>query len=80
MKQLLKILMASVMLLSISSCNYIKNYDKPHLELINQTPYKLNISNFDWSYGVVAINQFSGDFDKLDEKVYDLLQGKSGSC
>ncbi|MGN6177833.1 MAG: hypothetical protein ACTHNW_01555 [Mucilaginibacter sp.] len=54
---------------------------KPYVELTGESsPYQLNISEFPWGYGTVAINKFSGDFDKLDEKVFDLLKGKTGIC
>lgn len=80
MKYLTITLFAVLSLCCTTSCDYIKNYDKPHLELLNQTPYTLNITKFDWTYGIVAINQFSGDFDRLDEKVYNLLKDKTGAC
>ncbi|GAB3915380.1 hypothetical protein [Mucilaginibacter boryungensis] len=53
---------------------------KPYLELKGYTPYQLNVTEFPWSYGMTGFNQFNGDFDKLDYKVYDLLKGKSGIC
>ena len=52
---------------------------KPYLELSGNSSHRLNISEFVWGYGMTEINQFNGDFDKLDEKVYDLLKGKSGT-
>jgi len=65
----------------LCGCDYIKNYDSPHLELSDSgQPYMLKISNFAWGYGVVGFNRFNGDFDRLDEKVYDELKGKNGSC
>lgn len=67
-------------ILTLQSCSYVENYNKPTLELTGSNPYQLNVANFQWSYGVTAINQFNGDFDKLDQKVFNLLQGKSGIC
>ncbi|MDB5288427.1 MAG: hypothetical protein JWR05_3376 [Mucilaginibacter sp.] len=64
----------------ITGCSYIKDYDKPHLELTGQNPYNLTISKFTWSYGTTEINKFNGDFEKLDEKVYNLLKDKKGIC
>ncbi|WP_256014171.1 hypothetical protein [Desertivirga xinjiangensis] len=52
---------------------------KPYLELTGSSPYDLHISEFDWGYGRVEFNKFSGDFKKLDEKVFDLLEGKNGT-
>lgn len=63
-----------------TSCDFIANYKKPVLELSGSTPYILTISDFQWSYGRIEINKYSGDFEKLDRKVYDLLKGKSGKC
>ena len=80
MKHLTLILFLIALLFSISGCDYIKNYDKPHLELSDGPPYKLTISNFEWSYGTTSFNQFNGNFDKLDEKVFDLLKDKTGFC
>lgn len=53
---------------------------KPYLELSGTSPSQLNITEFSWGYGITAINQFNGDFDTLDEKVFDLLKGKAGLC
>ena len=53
---------------------------KPYVELTGSGPYQLNITQFEWGYGMTAINQFNGDFDKLDNKVFDLLKGKTGMC
>jgi len=79
MRSALNLLLAVILLLT-ASCDYIRNYDRPHLELTGQSPYTLNITKFSWGYGLVGFNQFSGDFDKLDENVYDLLKDKSGTC
>jgi hypothetical protein len=64
----------------VTGCSYIKDYDKPHLELTGQNPYSLSISKFIWGYGTTEINKFNGDFEKLDEKVYEKLKGKQGTC
>jgi hypothetical protein len=69
-----------VVLFTLTGCDYIRNYDKPHLELSGSGPYVLNVTDFPWSYGLIGFNEFNGDFDKLDEKVYTLLQGKNGVC
>jgi hypothetical protein len=78
MKQIKYYLLVAV-LMTAASCDYIANYDKPHLEL-TANPYQLDITKFNWGYGVTEINKFNGDFDRLDEKVYDLLKGKTGIC
>ena len=69
-----------IVLLLFSGCSYIDNYNSPTLELSGSSPYILRISDFDWNYGMVQINQYSGDFEKLDRKVFDLLKGKTGTC
>jgi len=74
------ILYLCLLLTACSSCTYVKNYDKPHLELSGDGPYQLEISKFTWGYGMTSFNQFSGDFAKLDTKVFDLLKGKEGIC
>jgi hypothetical protein len=79
MKHIINLFLA-VALIATASCSYIQNYDKPHLELSEQSPYTLTITKFSCGYGITEFNHFSGDFDKLDEKVYDALKGKSGSC
>lgn len=78
----LTIILLSICTLSLftASCDYIKNHDRPHLELTGESPYRLDISNFTWSYGLTSINELNGDFEKLDEKVYNALNGKSGLC
>lgn len=53
---------------------------KPYLELSDTSPYALNIKEFAWGYGMVTVNAFNDDFDKLDEKVYNLLKDKTGTC
>lgn len=53
---------------------------KPGLTLSEQTPYILEIKDFQWSYGLTEINKFTGDFEGLDQKVFDVLQGKKGNC
>lgn len=59
--------------------SFFKLFDsKPYIELTDTND--LRISGFVWGYGMIGINQFNGDFDKLDHKVFDLLKGKSGSC
>ncbi|MXV17728.1 hypothetical protein [Hufsiella ginkgonis] len=52
---------------------------KPYVELDDRS-LNLTISEFKWGYGTASINSFSGDFEKLDEKVFDALEGKQGSC
>jgi hypothetical protein len=79
MKQI-KYCLLAIVLTMMASCDYIANFNKPTLELSEAPPYELKISNFSWGYGVVTINQFNGDFDRLDEKVYNLLKGKTGTC
>lgn len=37
------------------------------------------IKEFKWGYGTIRVNQFSGDFDKLDKKVFNSLKGKDGT-
>lgn len=49
--------------------------EPPYLSLKNNSLY---IDEFKFTVGMVGFNQVSGDFDKLNEKVYDLLKGKSG--
>jgi len=63
--------------LYFTSCD---SFTKPHLSITENTPYILTISDFDWSYGLVRINEFSGDFETLDRKVFNLLDNKQGSC
>ena len=79
-KHIFLICLLAISVIAFQGCDYVKSYDKPHLELSDGPPYKLSITNFDWSYGTAEINKFNGDFDKLDEKVFDLLQDKSGFC
>lgn len=73
------ILLALMGLTSCQQSNRLLN-QKPHLELTNETPYQLTISDFNWGYGMTAINQFNGDFGELDKRVFDLLKGKEGIC
>ena len=40
----------------------------------------MKIKNFSWSYGTTELNKFSGDFDKLDQMVFDSLKGIHGHC
>jgi hypothetical protein len=49
--------------------------DPPYLKISNNALY---IDDFNFSVGVVGFNQVSGDFEKLNQKVYNLLKGKSG--
>lgn len=62
-------------------CNNIDKIigNKPYLELTDSSPYNLKISDFEWGYGRVRFNQFNGDFERLDEMVFDLLNGKNGT-
>lgn len=62
------------------SCNLIKSKDEIDLQLSSGPPYTLHVRNFIWGYGTVELNKFHGDFDKLDQEVYNLLKGKTGSC
>jgi hypothetical protein len=66
----------------LTSCDQLDSIldGKPKLQLTGGSPYTLTISDFKWSYGMVDINKYSGDFEKLDHKVYDLLKGKTGKC
>ena len=50
--------------------------EKPYVSLKNNAVF---IDEFDYSIGVTGINQVSGDFNKLNEKVYALLKGKTGN-
>ncbi len=77
MKRILTLLWVSTLVIS---CDFVKNYNKPNLELSNSTPYTLRISEFDWSYGRIEFNKYSGDFERLDRKVFNLLKGKTGTC
>jgi hypothetical protein len=79
MKRISTILLV-VTLMVTTNCNYIANLSKPHLALYNSTPVRLEITEFEWSYGMIGFNKFSGDFETLDHKVYDVLKGKSGLC
>lgn len=72
MKTLLSLALVIVL---FTCCN-----NKPNLSLSDQSPYTLNITDFAWSYGLTEINKFNGDFEKLDQKVFDLLKGKNGTC
>jgi hypothetical protein len=74
------ILLAASLMLVFCGCGYLSKYDKPHLELSNNNPYTLQITEFNWGYGMTSINEFNGDFDKLDARVFDLLKGKEGNC
>lgn len=64
----------------ITGCDYIENYNKPSLDLSGSSSYTLRISEFVWSYGTIEFNRYSGDFEKLDRKVFNLLKGKTGTC
>jgi hypothetical protein len=74
------IAMILVSITFFTSCSKVDRIfgNKPYLELAGTNPYELKIYEFTWGYGTVSFNQFSGDFDKLDEKVFDLLKGKEG--
>lgn len=54
---------------SIEDAPYIR-YDKG----------KLYIDDFEYSFGVIEINKASGDFDKLNRKVFSLLKNHTGNC
>ena len=71
-----------MILVGFSSCDQLDKFSfgKPYLELTGNSPYQLTITDFQWSYGRIEINEYSGDFEKLDRKVFDLLKGKSGKC
>lgn len=64
-----------IALIFFTGCN-----SKPSLELSATPPYTLKIVDFTWSYGLIEINKFSGDFETLDHKVFNLLEGKQGTC
>src|SRR4051812_19174135 len=78
--KVLKVITVNVILMMTVGCNYINSFTKPTLSLVDGNTSELKISNFTWGYGVTAINQFSGDFEKLDSKVYELLKAKEGIC
>ena len=66
-----------ILLLCLTSCT--NNSKDPILELKVKNPYQLVISHFQWSYSAL-INTATGDFDLIEEKVYNLLKGKEGLC
>ena len=59
--------------------NRIKSFiqSKPYVSYNNQ---ELHIEEFDFAIGIVGINQISGDLDKLNKKVFNLLNDKAGKC
>lgn len=60
-----------------ASCD---TFTKPHVILSDNQPYQLTIADFNWNYGVTEVNKFSGDFETLDQKVFNTLQNKQGTC
>lgn len=56
------------------------------MNTVDSSPYlkfednKLYIDEFEYSFGVIEINKASGDFEKLNEKVFDLLIKEKGTC
>lgn len=68
------LILVSVML---TSCNEIDKLlgRKPYVE-VNEG--EITVSGFKWSYGTIRVNELSGDFDKLDKKVFNRLKGKEG--
>jgi len=79
---MIRFLLLSTIVLFAFGCNKVDRIlgNKPYLELSGSKPYELKITDFTWSYGLVGINQYNGDFEGLDKKVFDLLKGKQGSC
>jgi len=68
--------------LYFNSANFAHMVDRsiespPYLSLKNNSLY---IDEFKFSVGMNGENLVSGDFDKLNEKVYKLLKGKYGKC
>lgn len=51
--------------------------DKPYVSYRDNSIY---IDEFKYTVGIVGHNEITGDWDKLNEKVYDLLKGKKGNC
>lgn len=69
-KSFFQVIIFLIAILSVS-CNTNK--------LVQINGEQLVITDFEWGIGIVGFNAVHGDFATLDNEVFDILKGKSGS-